>query len=360
MVILIFFSGTSFYSEHITGNEAWRKLESAHIAFEDNELGAALLYCEQAKVQHTKTISGYISDLRTSLSPSEVKQAGDDLQSVYAVLVKRNDLAALEILDAVFLNHPVEYFGKSIQALLLWLEKRLVYPEADFLTGKIYEAEGENFLALANYRKAWENKEFLEIPDERYSLAYRMADLSFIMGQKGEQEKYLLLVLLNDPLYGKPGDESPTLEAMLRTVEIDPTLEKFFSLYRHSNYIALKAYQNLAELYQEANNNGRAVALATLAASISVTHLAEAVKQADFSYVYSGLNDLFIRSRRNNEISVWASERKLFDSFLIFASILNERGSREQAISLWTSLSLYCSDKTVSLEASRLLELSRL
>ena len=343
-------------AEITTGNDAWRLLERAYIAYEQEELGDSLLFCEQAKARHTAIIGSYISILQNSLSPSEVKKAGDDIMTVYAVLKKRNDGSALDVLDSVLLNHKPEYFGKSIQTLLFWLQKRLVYPEADFLSGKIYEAEGENLLALSYYEKTWLNKDFLDIPDDRFTLAYRMADLSYNMNNRGAQEKYLLLALVDDTLFGKPGEESATLKAMIHTLHIDSTTEKFFSLYRHTNYKGLKAYQDLSLFYFDSNNIDRALAVAALASCISVTRLAEVLKQYDFEFVYSNFTDLVIRTGKNVLISEWAREAKIWDSFFLLASILEKSGERQQARSLWTVLGAYCPDRTVSRKSMNMLE----
>jgi hypothetical protein len=339
-------------TENIAGNEAWRILERATILFERQELGEALLSCEQAKARHAAEIGSFISILQNSMSPLEVKKAGDDIMTVYSVLEKRNDSSALEILNSVMLNHKAEFFGKSMQSLLAWLQRRLVYPEADFLLGQIYEAEGENSLALSYYEKSWQNKDFLDIPDERYTIAYRMADLSFHSDDRGAQEKYLLLILLDDKMFGKPGEESATLNAMIHTLNSDPTTEKFFSLYRHSNFKGLKAYQDLSALYYDSNNFDRALSVAALASCISVSLLSDAVKEYDFEYRYTDLSDLLIRAGKSAEITEWAGNIKIWDSFLLLASILQAKGEYRQARSIRTILAAYCPDTSVSRKAT--------
>jgi len=243
-VIFFLCIGFALSAATVGGNEAWRILERAQIAFERGEAGEALLFCEQAREVHTAGIRSYIEILKKSLAPAEVKKAGDDIRDVQAVLEKRNDSPALAVFEAV-----PDFFGKSVAAMLAWLEKRLVYPEADFLVGKVYEAEGEHRLALSFYEKAWSNRDMLDIGDEQYTLIYRMADLSANMQNFGAQEAYLLLILTEDPVFGKPGEESPTLRAMIRTLEIERTTDKFFSLYRHSNFTAYKAYLDLSHFY---------------------------------------------------------------------------------------------------------------
>ena len=353
-VIFFLCIGFALSAATVGGNEAWRILERAQIAFERGEAGEALLFCEQAREVHTAGIRSYIEILKKSLAPAEVKKAGDDIRDVQAVLEKRNDSPALAVFEAVQLNHPPDFFGKSVAAMLAWLEKRLVYPEADFLVGKVYEAEGEHRLALSFYEKAWSNRDMLDIGDEQYTLIYRMADLSANMQNFGAQEAYLLLILTEDPVFGKPGEESPTLRAMIRTLEIERTTDKFFSLYRHSNFTAYKAYLDLSHFYYYDSRKrlDRALPAAALASSIAVTRLTGAIVRKDFEYVYGGLGDLFTRVGKDAELAAWARDNRFWDSFLVLASVLYDHGARTQALYLWTLVADYCPDRVASRRAS--------
>lgn len=357
-VLLIAYS--SFFplpAEIVLDKEAWRILEQGEIAFSAGEPGEALLLCERARSIHIADFKSYRETLQKALTPSEVRKAGDDINAVYGVLEKRNDSGALAILDAILLNHPVEYFDKSMQGLLDWLKAKLVYPESDFLSGKIYEAEGEYSLALEYYEKAWKNKIFLDIPDERFTLAYKMADLAFDMGNYGKREEYLLLVISEDPVFGTPDLASPTLKAMIKTLESEKTTEKFFNLYRHSNYPSQKAYQDLAShyFYHSGKRLDRAMPVAVLSACIAFTLLCEALTQADFEFVYHDFGDVVIRAGKNVTLAQWARETHIWDSFVLLSSILIERGYSAQARSLLTVLSRDCPEKPVALQAGNLL-----
>ncbi len=354
LIAIFTFLAFNAFSATSTGNEAWRILERAQMAFERGESGEALLYCEEAREVHTSGINAYIEILKKSLAPAEVRKAGDDIRDVYAVLEKRNDSPALAVFDAVQLNHPANFFGKSVTAMLVWLEKRLVYPEADLLVGKIYEGEGENKLALSFYEKAWKNRDMLDIAEEQYTLIYRMADLSANMQKVGAQEAYLLIILTEDPIFGKPGEESPTLRAMLRTLESEPTTDKFFSLYRHSNFTAYKAYLDLSHFYYYDSRKrlDRALPVAALSATIAVTRLTGALVRTGFEYVYSGLPDLFNRIGKNGELAAWARDNRYWDSFLVLASVLYDHGERIQALYLWNLVADNCPDRVASRRAS--------
>jgi tetratricopeptide (TPR) repeat protein len=346
LVVVICLSAAAF-AGGLVSTENWRILEDGKIAFEDGENGEALALCEKARIAHAAMISRYASALEKSLEPREVRKAGDKIDSVREVLVAREDFDAVAIIDRVLEKKSKESLGNSISALITWINSNGVYPETNILAGKVYEAEGEPNLALSQYETAWKFRDLLDIPDARYDLAYRMSDLSFNFANDGAIEKYLMLVVEGDPLFGKSNDPSPSLKAMMRTLDEEKTVDKFFLLYRHSNYRALKAYQDLSSFYirsNRADRTGPALPVATLAAVITVTRMTDLVKQKDLDYSYDGLPDLFTRFGIKSEYAEWASENRMWSSFSTLARVLQLGGMKEQAQSLWTVLANYCPD----------------
>lgn len=331
-----------------------QSLDNASVSLERGEYGEALAACENARLRHRKIIERYIAVLNASLSPGEVRRAGDDIAIVRDVLVKRNDVEAVEIMDSILQKHPSSFFSKSMSRLVDWLGRRIVIPEADMISGEIYESEGEYGMALAAYREAWIHRDFLDIPDKRFHILYRMADISDRTGDQAAREQYLLLVLTEDPLFGKPGDESPSLKAMIRTISEGPDTDKFFSLYRHRNALGLKAYQDLATFYYRDSDGrlDRALPVALISAVISVSLLEDAVTRTDFEYEYKGLPDLFRSCSAHAEVIAWAERIKIWDSFLLAAAVLHDSGRRSQALALWSDLARYCPDGITARKAS--------
>lgn len=338
------------------GNESWRILDQARSAYDAGELGTALSLCEKARELHAAEISGIHDSLQKALSPAQVRKAGDDIESIRATLLKRNEDSAVAVLDTVLRAHPPAFFGKSAKRMLSWLERRMVYPEADYLAGKIFEAEGEPAVSREFYENAWKNREFLDIPDERFDILYRLADIAEASGDYGGQERYLLALVAEDPVFGKPGEESDVLTAMIRTLETEATADKFFLLYRHRNPVALKAYRDLAHFYyfRTGKRIDRALPAAVLAASISVTMLSDAVLADDFTYVYSGLADLMVRTGKKAALREWAGKEGLWEPFVTLARVLFERDRRPQAESILTCVLDACPDQNVVREAQAL------
>jgi hypothetical protein len=330
----------------------WHLLEQGKLAYEAREFGKALLLFRQAREMRKTQVETQYDYLFAAFKAPQVRAAGDLIADVYRVLEKRQDYEACAILDKIFLTHPPAYFDKSITALLTWFKKSTVYPECDYLIGKVYELEGELSEAQRFYQSAWETREFLYIPDMRFEIIYALAQISGLLKQYDDHEKYLLLILTEDPVYGTTNAESATLRSMIHTIKSEQTIEKFFSLYRHHNDIALRAYIGLTDIYLHAGEYDRAFRTALLGADIAVTYLSDTLKNVDFMYKYSDFSDLLLRIGTHNEILQWTETKQIWTAFLQFADLLYRQGFVVQANDLYQKLAKSCPSFTCAKEAA--------
>ncbi len=319
-------------------DKAWNLLELGKLEMEKGEFGKAMGYANKARDLHKQQIQNKYKYMFNALKPKQVKYAGDNILDVYEVLKKREDYDAYAILDEIFLTHPPVFFEKSISRLMDWLEKKDAFPETDYLTGLIYTAEGEYTQAMHYYKAAWDYRRFLEIPDARFNIIYALADTSRLLRKYDDREKYLLLILTEDPVYGTTNLESPTLQAMIRTITTEKSAEKFLLLYRHHNPIALKAYMDLTDIYMDAQNYKRALTAAALAANIVITNLDDALSKTDYNYSYTNMSDLFHRLERKQEILTWAENKNFWKAIVNLADVLSASGNTVQAADMYRKI----------------------
>jgi len=326
-----------FAIEYLQGStdKAWHLMETAKIAIERKEFGNALLYVERAVEVHTREYQQNYEYLKNALKPRQVKRAGDDIEEVYKALKERDDYDACKIMDSVFLLRPPIFFDFSISRFMSYLDEKVAFPEADYITGNIYSIQGEYKQAMFYFERAYSKVHLLEIPDERFNIIYSIADVAGLLGQHDMQEKYLLLVLTEDPTFGSTVLESSKLKAMLNTIIKEKTTDKFFRLYRVNKEIALKAYRDLSKMYLEAGNTKRSLTTSALAASIALTSLSSMLEKSDFSYVYSDFKDVLTRTGKNAGIRQWAEDKKLWDVFINFADAMEVNGCSAQAIDMY-------------------------
>jgi len=326
-----------FAVEYLQGSQdkAWHLMEMAKIAIERKEFGNALVYVERALEVHTNIYKNNYEYLKNALKPYQVRRAGDDIDEVYKAFKERDDYDACRIMDEIFLIRPRITFDFSMQRFMDYIKERIAFPEADYITGRIYSIQGEYRQAMAYYEKAYKKVNLLEIPDERFSIIYSIADTAGLLGMHDMQEKYLLLVITEDPTFGSTVLESNKLKSMLGSLTKEKTTDKFFRLYRVNKEIALKAYNDLSRLYLEAGNAKRSLATSALAANIAITRLSDMLSKADFSYTYSDFKDVLKRTGKNATIKQWAEDRKLWDVFINFADSLEASGHNPQAIDMY-------------------------
>ena len=125
-----------------------KTLNSAQIAFENQNYGEALKLAEEAKQIRKERNRYEISLLENSFKPAEVKYAGDSLADTLKVLADRQDYDAIEIIDwysKIVRNFD---FNDSKNKFMDYLREISEYPEADYLIASIYKLEGEYEFAV--------------------------------------------------------------------------------------------------------------------------------------------------------------------------------------------------------------------
>lgn len=338
------------------GNDpVWLQLDRAREAYAAGEYGDALELTQKARKSKHEITARQLAVLESSFSPEEVRRAGDDLSLIRPVLVARDEKEALETLDALERTYPDVLLGGSASKTLAWLRRSDVFPEADFIEGLIHDAEGETAIALRLYLKAWENREFLDIPDQRYDILYRMAESSLGLGDRDTAEKDYLQILSDDAVYGTPDLPSSTLLAMKNTLVTSADTPRFIKLYRHYNDKAFRAATRLAELYlSEAGNLERALNLTILTACMSVSMADRVLKTRRMAWDGSSLESLLQAVTRSPEISAWASSNNVWDPFLLIARALEGTGNKDQAAEILSDLVSSCPDNNIARKAAGL------
>ena len=309
------------FSEFSKSDESsWVALEKARLNYQNKDFGEALDGVLKAKDLKREEIQGALDILNEALSYEAVRRIGDDIVRIREKLEERKSYKALMVLDEVFVSKNPGDFGNSMKNLLTWLQGLVSFPEALFLEGNIYSAEGEFKLAQEYYSQAWENNIYFDIPDEKYSLLYKIADLADFTGDTEKKEQALLLVVSGDPVFALPGNETGILLSMKKNLSQKENLESFFLLYRHDKWFALKAYHDLAEYYYgvEGGTMERAFTCSMLASSIIVTKLSYALSDREVDWHYKDLKNLLKTISRHPEILVWMDENKCWETLLLF------------------------------------------
>lgn len=137
-------------------------------------------------------------------------------------------------------------FGESLNYFNKLVERHGVYPEAEYWIGRVFEEEGEFILAEKQYLKALEAERVLHIPEEKYTIMYRLADL---YKNRGDLDKYqdLLNSIVLDELESNQlavANESPAINTLKRD-----GIDRMLLLFRHEFTYSVEAFNQLGIYY---------------------------------------------------------------------------------------------------------------
>lgn len=317
-----------------------------HIAetlFENLKYGDSLKACENALIFRRNLIQKDVELLQTAISAKKVQRAGDDINKVIPILQNRGETRAIDIINYYINKKGEEFFENSISKLISYIKSIEEYPEVLKLMGDIYKIEGEYEFSEKYYLQAYENKEVLDIPDEKYEILYLLAELSELKGDKELTETRYLNIVAEDSFF----TNKHLLESMNSTISGNKkeSMEKFFQLYRASNYNSLNAYHYLVNYYLKAGENKKALEISALSVITGFTKIESIIKKRDILFNYEDLGSLLFQVQYYEDIKQWGIENNIWDDFLTLAEITYELDYKNFSIELYKVLAQYSPDE---------------
>lgn len=305
-------------------NYSWVIMENAKVAFDSGRYGEAMRLANRAKQNRTAEINWEVYILEKATTPLAVRRVGETFSEVIKILREREEHDALEIIEKYLRLHGTEFYDDSISKLVSWLKAKTVYPEADFLIGKIYQLEGEYKLAYDFYERARLERAYLDIPNQVYDILYAMADLAKDSKHDDEYDKALMLILDSDESY----KNSVLKKSMIRFIDANraDNVNRFFLVFRAENKNSIKALFSLAKEEEETGFAEQALFSTSLAAVEAFTHVLTALSERDTSYEYTTLADFFRKCGVYEDIRNWCTKNKVWDIFFQLAERSEKRG----------------------------------
>ena len=326
-------------SVRIPGNDYWFILKQAQNAYEANDYGKALSLAEQAKQNKKKVSDWENSALEQTQKSSKVRKTGDFLSLLLPVLKEKNYTDAVDVINQKVKQYGSDFFEGRFSVLRNWVKDDYLYPEADFLIGKIYKLEGELDMSSDYLNRAYANIGRLDVPDVKYDILYELADLAEFKNDGNDYEQKLLAVLTDDKLY----TDKDFMNALLRIVKGNKveSVEKFFLLYRSENDISIPALEKLADYYLSIGQTDKALSCSALGCIASVTKIEDILKNRISDYSYTEFTDLLVRASAYNDIIVWGNENNIWKLLFTFASNVRSCNQLVFANTLFEKLSKY-------------------
>lgn len=321
---------------------SWRILQDAHFAYDKGDFSSAMNLSSKAKANRAAESDYEVYVLDTALSPLAVRRAGDDFDAVLEVLTEREQTEAISIINRYLSLYGASFFHHSVKNMKNWVNEKRVYPEADFLIGKIYRLEGEFKTATDFYERARLEGSFLDIPDQIYDILYEMADLLLYQNDSEKYKQALLLILDNDPNY----KDTVLRRAMLKIIDANKAknVDRFFDLFRVSSPKTLSAIYNISVIFEEEGEKENSLFASALATIESFSHILESISGRDADYEFSTLADFLQKIGKYEDICQWCEQNHFWDNLINYCKKVSARGDVIYANAMLEVISMNASD----------------
>lgn len=308
----------------VASEYSWRILENARIAYDAADYGEAMNLANRAKANRRAEIAWEVYTLENALSPLAVRKVGDSFGDVLKILAKRDENEAVKLINKYLRFYGTGFFGDSISNLVEWVKEKNVYPEADFLIGKIYQLEGEYKTAYEFYEKARVEREYLDIPDFHYEILYAMVALALEAKRPDDYEQALLLILDSDPKF----KDSVFRNAFMKILDSDKAenADRFFTLFRAEENRSLEALFDLGNVYERAGRDENALVCAALGTIESFTHIYATICERDTSYSFTTYADFLEKCGKYDDIMTWCEKYHVWELMFQMGERLQKRG----------------------------------
>lgn len=347
-LLLAFFAGSLFFSAAAASGDSlsrgrsasseadWRILERGKIAFDQGRIGEALIAFEDAARTRAERIATHRKAFIALLSQDEVRRLGDDLSKIEAYAAERKQAAALAALDELYAVVPLSSLGNSARAALDVLTGLAAFPEAEYWIAEAYLAEGETEVALKQYRRAYGQRDRLEVPGEAQGMLLRMAGVRRDRGEYAEMEKLLLEALAEDELWSS-AKNAFARTSMVKTLAEDG-VDRFLTLFRYKGTSFLAPHRDLGIHYYLSGRHDRAAEHLGFAFLIATTVAIDELKRADFDWAYKTYPS-FLASARGREATVsYLDSAKYYETSYYLAASLFAQGNRRAASEIWKAV----------------------
>lgn len=325
--VLLFFTffALNVFSVDLINEDSVQSYRDAKSFFLNKEYGKALDKCEEAITFRKENVLEEVSIITEALKPKQVQRAGDDLSAVLKVLNERNEKRPISVINKYIKLKGEDYFENSISKLIFHIQQKEHYPEVYKLIGDIYKLEGEYKFAEDYYKKALDNSNVLNIPNDRFELLYSLAEISEINEDYKRMEIRLLNILTDDSTY----KNKALSKALLNTVVSNKKdcFEKFFELYRGNNYFSLKAYSKLSDYYYSIQDYDKAFNFCALNVITSITKIQEVISSRDITFEFKNIENLLYHVQYYDDIIKWGNDNEIWSSFNLLAKITKELGN---------------------------------
>jgi tetratricopeptide (TPR) repeat protein len=211
-----------------------------------------------------------------------------------------------------------------------------VFPEAEMAIGDVYKIEGEMPLALRQYQKAYNFRNALNIPDTRYDILYRLAEVYLEQQQYNLMETTLLSISADDLSFNPP--KGSRLKDQVLANFSKSNLDAVLRLYRFDNTFAEQAHSRLGWFYYKTGRFDPSIEHLLYAIILAAGDAIRAAAERDPQFQFDGLSDFLSLAVKTQDLRQYLSGSTVFADLYYLGGSLFQTGKPEHAVSLWKTV----------------------
>ncbi len=227
------------------------------------------------------------------------------------------------------------------EALVLFraaISRRGPFPEAEAAIGDIFRGESSFDLAVRQYNRALEYASAFTVPDDHFSVRYKLAEVYETVRDFRAYESTLRAITDLDPAFIGPAAAS--MRENYRTTITTRGFDQLARLYRIDDGFSWRAHSELGVFYVDTGRYEQALSHLIFSTLMIITPVVEEIRRVDLDYEYTTLSALVRDIDRFSTLSRFAARRELYKNLYYLANgLYGVVGWRDHIRSLWTAVS---------------------
>jgi tetratricopeptide (TPR) repeat protein len=138
-------------------------------------------------------------------------------------------------------------YGKALFYFREALNRNPVMPEAEMAIGDVYMTQGEYVIAEKQYLKAYDERRVFSVPEQTYTVQYKLADLYERWNKYDKMEAGLLAIVNDSQVF--TSEKYAFFKRKLQESYLTNGINRMVKLYRLADTFATRAHLRLAVFY---------------------------------------------------------------------------------------------------------------
>jgi tetratricopeptide (TPR) repeat protein len=227
-------------------------------------------------------------------------------------------------------------YGQALQLYKEAIAQAGVFPEAEIGLGDIYFEEGEIDLSLDQYKKAYDMRKSFYIPDEQYSVLYKIAHVYEAQSLYKRMEDSLGVIEAADPHYVET--DTFKLRTQVEKMYREKGINRVLTLYSFDDTLYAPAHSKLGWFYYRTGRFTQGTSELLFSVIYRVGAMTSVLRQRDVEYGFTTLDDFLGIVEKNADLREYAATYGLYKDLYYLAGTTFAEGLPAHAVSIWKLL----------------------